>query len=317
MLRDIDLLVVGDANPDVILQGDDLVPRFGQEEILAQSGTLVLGGSASIAAAGASALGLRTAIAACVGADAFGQFTLGELTAAQVDVSAVRVLSATATGMSVALARPDDRAVLTAPGALAQFEPDAVTDVLLGRARHVHIAGPFLQPKLRAGMAGLIGRAQAAGATVSLDPGWDPEDRWTSVAGVLRMVDVLLPNAQEAIRLAAAAGGQSPGRSPEAAAATLAAQCGLVVVKLGAQGALAFNDQSLVRVAAPQVKTVDATGAGDSFDAGFLCAWLGGAGLTDALALGCACGALSTREIGGTAGQPTRAEAEAWIGKGL
>jgi ribokinase len=64
-------------------------------------------------------------------------------------------------------------------------------------------------------------------------------------------------------------------------------------------------------VAAPVVDVVDATGAGDSFDAGFLAAWLDSASLSDALKLGCACGALSTRALGGTAAQPSRSEAEA------
>jgi sugar/nucleoside kinase (ribokinase family) len=59
------------------------------------------------------------------------------------------------------------------------------------------------------------------------------------------------------------------------------------------------------------VESVDATGAGDSFDAGFLAAWLEGAEVTDALALACACGALSTRAPGGTEAQPSRDEAVA------
>jgi sugar/nucleoside kinase (ribokinase family) len=56
---------------------------------------------------------------------------------------------------------------------------------------------------------------------------------------------------------------------------------------------------------------VDATGAGDSFDAGFLAAWLVGKPPADALALACACGALSTRSPGGTDSQPTLEEARA------
>ena len=55
---------------------------------------------------------------------------------------------------------------------------------------------------------------------------------------------------------------------------------------------------------------VDATGAGDSFDAGFLAAWLAGEPVADALALACACGALSTRAPGGTDAQPTLDEAQ-------
>jgi sugar/nucleoside kinase (ribokinase family) len=96
-----------------------------------------------------------------------------------------------------------------------------------------------------------------------------------------------MPNAQEAERLGAT--------GPQ------------VVVKLGAEGARCGD----LHVAAPRVDPVDATGAGDSFDAGFIAARLAGEDLAAALALGCACGALSTRAAGGTAGQPTLAEARA------
>ena len=70
-----------------------------------------------------------------------------------------------------------------------------------------------------------------------------------------------------------------------------------------------MRGNEVVRVAATPVEPVDSTGAGDSFDAGFLAAHLDGAGLEAALALACACGALSTRAAGGTAAQPTLEEA--------
>ena len=323
-IRDFDLLVVGDANPDLILSGGELEPAFGQRERIVGSSALVLGGSGAITACGAARLGLRTAMVACVGDDVFGDFMLTELTAAGVDVHGVRVLPGMPTGISVALARPDDRAVLTARGAMGALDPAEVPAELLGRTRHVHVASPFLQPALRDGLAALVDRAHDAGTTVSLDTGWDPDDRWTPLAAALPAVDVLLPNAQEVLRLAAAAVDGRPGADgfgtdtlgtdaldAAAAAALLAADGPLVVAKLGEEGALAVRDGEVVRVAAPRVETIDAVGAGDSFDAGFLTGWLEGLGLADALTLACACGALSTRRAGGTAGQPTRAEADA------
>ena len=311
--REHDLLVVGDANPDLILSGGELEPAFGQRERLVGSSALVLGGSGAITACGAARLGLRTAMVACVGDDVLGDFMLAELASAGVDVSGVRVLRGSPTGISVALARPDDRAVLTALGAMGTLDPVDVPTELLRRTRHVHIASPFLQPRLRDGLADLVDRAHDAGATVSLDTGWDPEDRWTPLREVLRTVDVLLPNAQETLRLAATVDGRA-GTDVAAAAAALAAAGPLVVAKLGEEGALAAGDGEPVRISAPRVDTVDAVGAGDSFDAGFLTGWLDGLPLPDALMLGCACGALSTRRAGGTAGQPTRAEADAMVG---
>jgi ribokinase len=302
-----DLLVVGDANPDLILRGGDVVPAFGQQERVVDEAELVLGGSGSIMACGAARLGLRVAMAACVGDDTFGQFTRSSLIDAGVDTAAVQVLPGVATGVSAVLVRDDDRAILTARGALALFDPAALPDSLLAATRHVHVASPFLQPLLLAGLSDLVARARTVGATVSVDPGWDPAERWQlSMPGL----DVLLPNAAEAVCLA--------GRVfPEAATdvrpagAALAAAGPLIALKLGASGALGFSGSSVVEVAAPPVSAVDTTGAGDSFDAGFLAAWLDGASLADALALGCACGALSTRALGGTAAQPSRSEAEA------
>jgi ribokinase len=291
-VSELDLLVVGDVNADLVLRGGDIVPAFGQREQLVESASLVLGGSGAIMAAGAARLGLRVAMAGCVGDDVLGRAMLEAL--AGVDVSAVRRV-AEPTGISVGLARPGDRAVLTAPGALASFSADDVPSELLAAARWVHVASPFLQPALDVAAV-----AERAAGTTSLDPGWDPHERWELA---WEGFDVLLPNAQEAQRLAGE-------EDVEAAALALAARGPTAVVKLGEEGALAAPD--LLRVAAAPVDPVDATGAGDSFDAGFITARLAGEDLGAALALGCACGALSTRAAGGTAGQPTLAEARSF-----
>jgi len=86
----------------------------------------------------------------------------------------------------------------------------------------------------------------------------------------------------------------------------------VVAVKLGAEGALAVTvDGRTARCGPLPVEPVDSTGAGDSFDAGFLAAWLAGRALPACLAIGVACGSLSTLGVGGTAAQPTIEEAEA------
>jgi ribokinase len=294
-----DLLVVGDLNADLVLRGGEIVPTFGQREQLVDHAELVLGGSGAIVATGAAKLGLEVAMVACVGADALGAVMIEALEQAGVQTAGV-MKAQTPTGVSVALARPDDRAILTAPGALARLRAGDVADDLIARARHVHVASPFLQDGLRPGLGTLARRARSS----SLDPGWDPRDAWHVAFDAF---DVLLPNAQEALRLA----GRDDG-DVEAAARELARHVETVVVKLGAEGALAVAGGETERVAAKAVAPVDSTGAGDSFDAGFLAARLTGAGLREALALGCACGGLSTRAAGGTAAQPTLAEARAF-----
>jgi sugar/nucleoside kinase (ribokinase family) len=288
-----DLLVVGDCNPDLLLSGGDVVPEFGQREKLVETGALVIGGSAAIAACGAARLGLRTAFVGVVGADLLGRFMLDSLAAGGVDVSGCVTDPALATGITVALVRGDDRAILTAPGAIPALTAGQVDRGLLRSARHMHIASYHLLDGLRPGLPGLVADAHAARLTVSLDPQGDPGGGDTAaLARLAHEVDVLFVNEQE-----------------DAALETRG--CPLVVVKRGRKGALARWATGVVEQAAIPVDAVDATGAGDSFDAGFLAAWLAGQPLAAALALGCACGALSTRALGGTAAQPTRAEARA------
>jgi sugar/nucleoside kinase (ribokinase family) len=75
--RDIDLLVIGDCNPDVLVLGSDVTPVFGQQEKLVDRVALETGGSAAITAA--ARLGLRVALVAVVGADPAGKFMLDQL----------------------------------------------------------------------------------------------------------------------------------------------------------------------------------------------------------------------------------------------
>jgi sugar/nucleoside kinase (ribokinase family) len=86
-----------------------------------------------------------------------------------------------------------------------------------------------------------------------------------------------------------------------------------VAVKLGSAGALVVRGDEALRLPADRVRVVDSTGAGDAFDAGFICGLLGGRGLAESLAMAVACGTLSTRAIGGVDGQATLEEAEALL----
>jgi sugar/nucleoside kinase (ribokinase family) len=309
----LDLLVLGDVNPDLVLSDAAMDVAFGQAETLVDHAELTIGGSGAIMACGAARLGLRTALIGLVGADQFGEFMLRAVSECGVDVSGVTVSDEVRTGLTVVLARPDDRAILTFPGAIAAMTAGRVDAELLARARHVHVASFFLQTALVPGLAALLRSARAHGATTSVDPNWDPAQRWDGgLLELLGEVDVLLPNAAEARRLAGVSGVQ-------AAAVQLAAAGPLVAVKLGAEGAVAApagGEGELVRATPPErardpVDAVDAVGAGDAFDAGLLCALLDDQPLGVALAFACACGTLSMRAGGGTAAQPTLAEARA------
>lgn len=302
----LDLLVVGDCNPDLVLRGGDVEPAFGQVERIVDEAELTIGGSGAIAACGAARLGLATALASVVGADPLGRFMLDALTQRDVDVSGVIERAEARTGVTVVLVRGSDRAMLTAPGTITELTPELVDRRLLRAARHVHVSSYFLQDGLRPGMADLLREARRAGATTSVDPNWDPSEQWDG--GLLDLLDettILFVNAEEAKRI---------GRADdveEAAQGLSRDGTVLVVVKLGAAGALAVESDGVIRSHAVAVEEIDAVGAGDSFDAGFLAGHLDGRGLEETLRLANRCGALSMRATGGTAAQPTLAEATA------
>lgn len=300
-MKPFDLLIPGEINPDLILSGD-VEPQFGQAEKRVDWACLAVGSSSVITACGAARLGLKVAFVGVCGDDLFGRFMLDEMAKRGIDTSAVRVDPAQQTGLTVILNRGNDRAMLTYPGAIAALCAEDVTDNLLGRARHLHVASYFLQDALRPGLADLFARARALGLTTSLDTNWDPAGQWLGVWELLPLVDVFLPNENEAMALTRA-------RTPDEALKRLAARTGIVAMKRGAAGALAGRGEEIFSARALCCQVVDTVGAGDTFDAGFLCGFLNGWSLERSLWLATACGSLSTRAAGGTAAQPTLEEA--------
>jgi sugar/nucleoside kinase (ribokinase family) len=297
------LLVVGDANPDLVLRGD-VVPRWGQAEQLLDTADLVLGGSAAITACGAARLGVPTVLLAAVGADLYGDFVRSALSSHGVSARLVTVPEPT--GLSVILSA-SDRTILTLTGAIGALAP---SDITFDGYAHLHVASYFLQPKLAAGLADVFARAHAAGVTTSLDTNWDPAGRWTGVREVLAHTDVFLPNEAE---LAAITGIADPAD----AAAELVALGTTVVLKRGAAGAQAWWPGGSCHRPGIKVSVVDTTGAGDSFGAGFLAGRLRGLPVEQCLAMAVAAGSLSTRAAGGTAAQPDAAELAAALDGGV
>lgn len=296
-MRPFDILIPGEINPDLILSGD-VEPQFGQAEKLVGSAVLTVGSSSVITACGAARLGLKVAFIGVCGDDLFGHFMLDEMTKRGVDVSAVRVDPHQQTGLTVILNKGNDRAMLTYPGAIAALRAEDVTDDLLRRARHLHVASYFLQDALRPGLPDLFARARALGLTTSLDTNWDPSGEWQGVLDLLSLTNVLFLNEAEARLLTGA-------ESVDLAAERLANRVETLVIKLGETGALGVRNGQKIQVPSISVQVVDTVGAGDSFDAGFLYGYLHGWSLDRSLRLAVVCGALSTQAAGGIAAQPT------------
>jgi sugar/nucleoside kinase (ribokinase family) len=271
-----DLLVLAELNPDVVVTTDGGEIRFGQVETQVADARITLGSSGAITASAAASLGLRVSLRAVVGTDVAGTIAMTMLRDRGVDVEGVVTRPDVATGMTVVLTRPDgDRALLTAVGAMRALTADQVSDDALREARHLHVSSVFLQEGLLAGLAGLLRSARRRGLSTSLDPGWDPAERWTLPDGVLEQVDHLLPNEAEACALARALTGDQPA-DVTAAAETLHRRGPTVVVKSGSNGAF-VTGPARVRVLTDGGPVVDTTGAGDLLAAAW--AWADGTGL--------------------------------------
>jgi ribokinase len=288
--REYDLLIAGELNVDIFVTGDT-VPLFGQAE------KLVGGGSAAITAAAAARLGLRVLYASVVGDDLFGHLTLDTMRAAGVDVSHAVIDPHVATGATVHLLRDDgDRAMLTHLGSIARIGPDLIDPAWYAAVRHLHLASPFLLSSLYPSMPGIAAAAHRQGMTVSLDTNWDPAETW-NLGSLLDAVDVLLPNESELCAISGIA-------DPDQAMTEMALRVPVLAVKQGVRGATGAQGNQRVHVPAFTVDAIDATGAGDTFDAGFVAAWLRGATLAQALLVGSGAAALSTTAYGGFAGLP-------------
>jgi sugar/nucleoside kinase (ribokinase family) len=304
-MTDFDILVAGEINPDLILSGN-VVPVFGQVEKLVTQARLAIGSSAAIFACGAARLGLRVGFIGVCGEDVFGRFMLEQMGKRSVDVKNVIRIQDGETGLSVILNRGTDRAILTFPGLIGALTEGDIPDDLLRRTRHLHVASYFLQTLLQPSLPQLFARAHHFNASTSLDTNWDPAGEWTRVRELLPLVDVFLPNGAEARAITGL-------DDTVQTALVLARYAGTAAVKLGSDGAVGAQGERVVRSPALAVHVEDTVGAGDSFDAGFLCGYLNGWDLEDSLHLGAICGSLSTRSAGGTDAQPNLGEARSYL----
>ena len=150
MTADFDLVVLGDVNPDLVLRGGDVVPAFAQAERLVEEARLTIGGSGAIMACAAASLGLRVALCGVIGADHFGDWMRERLDAEGIHIRGLHVATERPTGITVVLSTPEDRAMLTMPGTIADLQRGLIDLDLLRAAAHVHVSSYFMQRSLSA-----------------------------------------------------------------------------------------------------------------------------------------------------------------------
>jgi sugar/nucleoside kinase (ribokinase family) len=300
------VVVVGDVITDIIVMPQ--APVASGSDTPAQI-RVIGGGQAANTAAWLAWLGAPVTLVASVGDDEFGRARLAELAGLGVRCAVPRC-PLEPTGTAIVLVHGENRTMITQRGAnrrLAAQDVDAALAEALDCA-HLHLSGyPLLDAASRGAGLRALAAARERGMTVSVDAASERPLREAGPAAFLSWVDgvdLLVANLDEAAVLA---GGQpATPATPAGLALALTSTARNVVVKLGAAGAVwavadgaAGGTGSVVTAAAaPPVRMVDPTGAGDAFAAGLLAAWLAGAGVRAALERGNRLGALAVSAMG-------------------
>ncbi len=291
-----DVVVVGELNIDLVLWQVPM-PEYETEK-LAEDMRFTMGSSSAITAHNLSVIGAKVGFVGKAGKDIFGDFMIQQLQLAGVDTSHIIQDASLKTGATIVLANPPQKALLTYLGAMTELRLEDLDWDFLSRARHLHLGCYYLQTGLMPEVPRLFARAKELGLTTSLDTNWDPREVWSEdLYEVLQYTDIFLPNNDEAIRIAHVS-------DLESAVEKLGRMVKILAVKRGARGALVAWDGKKKEIPPFRVETIETTGAGDSFNAGFLFKFLEGEAVPECARFGNACGALAVTALGGTGAFP-------------
>jgi sugar/nucleoside kinase (ribokinase family) len=288
------VLVIGELNVDILLNKVRGLPVIGQE-ILADEMTFTLGSSSAIFAANLASLGIDTSFCGMVGDDIFGKYILAELNKKKVDTELIIKESKYQTGVTIILNYEQDRANVTHCGAMDHLDLTNIPVDKFSQYSHLHLSSFFLQKGLQKDIVQLFKIAHEKGLSTSLDIQWDPANEWAfPYKQCLPYVDFFLPNEAELLAL-------TDTDQLSDAFDVLDGFSNTIVVKRGVNGALAYSKGTYTE-ADPYLHSqfVDAIGAGDSFNAGFISSYLKGKSLPESMLFGNLTGAMNTTAPGGT-----------------
>ena len=295
------VVVFGSINFDLVSR----VERFPSPgETLAGSAFVALpGGKGANQALAAARAGAEVRLYGAVGRDLFAERALELLAAGNVDLSGVARVDAATGCATVLVDAHGENCIVVVPGANAHVDPERVPDAMLTPETVV-----VLQQEVPAAAnEALIRRARDSRARIILNAA---AARPCPVA-LLRAIDVLVVNQDEAAALAAQLGCPSEPR----AFARAASRAGTLVaiVTLGGLGAICHIDDETHHVAAPTVDVVDTTGAGDAFVGALAAALDDGCALRDSLRRAVAAGSLVCTAHGAQPSLPSRAAIDALL----
>lgn len=307
----LDILIAGELNVDVFMGGLKQAPEFGRE-ILSDSYQELAGSSTGNTICTAASLGLKTAVFGRLGRDRFGEIMLAALKRYGVDTGFIDISDAYQTGVTVSMSNDRDRAMVTYFGdTINAFGAEEIPFEAAG-ARHLHMPSFYLNPRVQPKLAEVYEKAHALGMTTSLDAGWDESGKWHDhLDDALKHTDFFFPNESETEAI-------TGEKDPVKGAVALAALGCNAVVKCGGEGSYycARGSKDVIHFPGYPTRLVETTGAGDSFDAGFLHAFLNGKDIADCMRMGNAVGALSVQRAGGVENCPTLEEALRTIERG-
>jgi ribokinase len=292
--------VVGSLNTDLVVKTPRL-PQVG-ETIAGGHFGVFCGGKGANQAVAAARLGATVAMVGCVGSDGFGRQMREALAAEHIDITHVRTVDGTPSGVALITVDPAGRnTIVVAAGAnhhVTVADVEAAADVI--GASEVVLLQLELPLEVVARAAAL---ARSRGRTVVLDPAPAPDHPLP--ADLYRTLSVLNPNEVEASALAGL--DVTDDLTAEAAAERLLSQgCDAVVIKRGERGAFMAAGSSREAVPAIPVDAVDTTAAGDAFAAALGVALGEGRALRSAVSFATAVAALSVTRLGAQPSMPRR-----------
>jgi sugar/nucleoside kinase (ribokinase family) len=216
------------------------------------------------------------------------------LQAGGVDITGIVTDGKLKTGATIILANPPKKALLTYMGAMTEMKMKDINWEYVKQARHLHMGCFYLQTGLVPDVVKIFTQAKSLGLTTSLDTNWDPSEKWSEdLYEILKHTDVFLPNDDEAIRIAHES-------TLDQAIEKLRKMVRVLAIKKGKEGTVVCSGSERFEIPSFRVEAVETTGAGDSFNAGFLHQFIHGKDLRECAVFGNACGALAVTALGGT-----------------
>ena len=265
------VIALGDVNVDFVAH----IPHYPQPggDGVARQAHLYSGGSAANTALVLARCGIDVGLIARVGRDALAAQTLVELTDAGVDGRQIQYDLDRTTGVMFVVVTPDgERTMFGYRGANARLDPALLRPDEITRAKILHLSGyAFLESPQRDAAMRALEIAGQAGVKVSLDTGVEFAQRLNHQArDLLPLVDWIFPNELESKSLVGHVDGH------RAVERFLSYGLEAAILKLGEAGCIVGTAEGVFAVPAFDVQVRDTTGAGDSFDAGFIAGRLSG-----------------------------------------